>query len=98
MWGLRLVSSAGEALPAEIGERFKLHFGVDIIDGIGSTEMLHIFISNRPDKVRYGSTGWPVPGYDIDLRGDDGGRLRTESLATSTSTGRRRRSCTGQPR
>ena len=60
---LRLVSSAGEALPAEIGERFKDHFGVDIVDGIGSTEMLHIFISNRPDRVRYGSTGWPVPGY-----------------------------------
>ncbi len=69
---LRLVSSAGEALPAEIGERFKRHFGVDIIDGIGSTEMLHIYISNQPGKVRYGSTGWPVPGYDIELRGDDG--------------------------
>jgi benzoate-CoA ligase len=69
---LRLASSAGEALPAEIGERFRRHFGVDIVDGIGSTEMLHIFISNRPDKVRYGSTGWPVPGYDIELRGDDG--------------------------
>ena len=69
---LRLVSSAGEALPADIGERFKRHFGVDIVDGIGSTEMLHIFISNRPDKVRYGSTGWPVPGYDIELRGEDG--------------------------
>lgn len=69
---LRLVSSAGEALPAEIGERFKAHFGVDIVDGIGSTEMLHIYISNRPDAVRYGSTGWPVPGYTIALRGDDG--------------------------
>ena len=73
--GLRLASSAGEALPAEIGERFKRHFGVDIVDGIGSTEMLHIFISNRPDKVRYGSTGWPVPGYDIELRGDGGGPI-----------------------
>ncbi|WP_353094408.1 benzoate-CoA ligase family protein [Methylibium sp.] len=70
---MRLVSSAGEALPSEIGERFKRHFGVDIVDGIGSTEMLHIFISNRPDKVRYGSTGWPVPGYDIELRSDSGG-------------------------
>jgi len=69
---LRLVSSAGEALPAEIGERFQRHFGVDIVDGIGSTEMLHIFLSNQPGKVRYGSTGWPVPGYDIELRGDDG--------------------------
>jgi benzoate-CoA ligase len=70
---LRLASSAGEALPAEIGERFRRHFGVDIVDGIGSTEMLHIFISNRPDGVRYGTTGWPVPGYEIVLRSDDGG-------------------------
>jgi benzoate-CoA ligase len=69
---LRLVSSAGEALPAEIGKRFKAHFGVDIVDGIGSTEMLHIFISNRPNEVRYGTTGWPVPGYEIELRDDEG--------------------------
>ena len=69
---LRLVSSAGEALPAELGERFKAHFGVDIVDGIGSTEMLHIYLSNRPGEVRYGTTGWPVPGYEIALRGDDG--------------------------
>jgi benzoate-CoA ligase len=70
---IRLVSSAGEALPAEIGERFKRHFGVDIVDGIGSTEMLHIFLSNRPGQVRYGTTGWPVPGYEVELRGEDGG-------------------------
>ena len=70
---LRLCSSAGEALPAELGQRFKAHFGVDIVDGIGSTEMLHIFISNRPGDCRYGTTGWPVPGYEIQLRGDDGG-------------------------
>lgn len=69
---LRLVSSAGEALPAEIGERFYRHFGVHIVDGIGSTEMLHIFMSNRPDDVRYGTTGRPVAGYDIELRGEDG--------------------------
>ena len=69
---LRLVSSAGEALPAELGERFKAHFGVDIVDGIGSTEMLHVYISNRPERVRYGTTGWPVPGYEIELRDDDG--------------------------
>ena len=69
---LRLVSSAGEALPAELGLRFRQHFGVDIIDGIGSTEMLHIFLSNQPDRVRYGTTGWPVPGYVVELRGDDG--------------------------
>jgi benzoate-CoA ligase len=70
--GLRLTSSAGEALPADIGERFKRHFGVDIVDGIGSTEMLHIFLSNRPGQIRYGTTGWPVPGYEVQLRGDDG--------------------------
>ncbi len=69
---LRLASSAGEALPADIGERFTQHFGVEIIDGIGSTEMLHIFLSNQPGKVRYGTTGWPVPGYEIELRGEDG--------------------------
>jgi benzoate-CoA ligase len=69
---LRLVSSAGEALPAELGERFKRHFGVDIIDGIGSTEMLHIYLSNRPERVRYGTTGWPVPGYAVELRGEGG--------------------------
>jgi benzoate-CoA ligase len=67
---LRMASSAGEALPAELGQRFKAHFGVDIVDGIGSTEMLHIFLSNRPGDCRYGSTGWPVPGYQIALRGD----------------------------
>lgn len=65
---LRLVSSAGEALPADLGERFTAHFGVRIVDGIGSTEMLHVFLSNRPDDVRYGTTGWPVPGYEIELR------------------------------
>jgi benzoate-CoA ligase len=70
---LRMASSAGEALPAEIGERWQRHFGVHIVDGIGSTEMLHIFLSNRPDRVRYGTTGWPVPGYEIALRGEDGG-------------------------
>ena len=69
---LRLVSSAGEALPADIGERFKAHFGTDIIDGIGSTEMLHIFLSNLPGKVHYGTTGWPVPGYQLELRGEHG--------------------------
>ncbi|MCW5261718.1 benzoate-CoA ligase family protein [Verminephrobacter eiseniae] len=69
---LRICSSAGEALPAEIARRFKAHFGCDIIDGIGSTEMLHIYLSNRPGDVRYGTTGKPVAGYDIALRGEDG--------------------------
>ena len=69
---LRMAVSAGEALPRDIGERFKAHFGCDILDGIGSTEMLHIFLSNRAGDVRYGTTGVPVPGYDIELRGEDG--------------------------
>ena len=69
---LRMCSSAGEALPSEIAQRFKAHFGCDIIDGIGSTEMLHIFLSNRPGDIRYGTTGKPVPGYAIELRGEDG--------------------------
>jgi 4-hydroxybenzoate-CoA ligase len=61
---LRCCISAGEALPADIGTRWKSLVGVDILDGIGSTEMLHIFISNRPGDVRYGSSGKPVPGYE----------------------------------
>jgi benzoate-CoA ligase len=72
---LRMCSSAGEALPAEIGQKFKAHFGVDIVDGIGSTEMLHIFLSNKPGDVRYGTTGWPVAGYTIELRGENGGAV-----------------------
>ena len=69
---LRLCSSAGEALPREIGERWRAHFGCDIIDGIGSTEMLHIFLSNQPGDVRYGTTGRPVPGYELQLRDENG--------------------------
>ena len=69
---LRLASSAGEALPAELGKRFTEHFDIEIIDGIGSTEMLHIYISNIPGQVIYGSSGWPVLNYDIELRNDNG--------------------------
>jgi benzoate-CoA ligase len=69
---LRMCSSAGEALPGEIAQRFKHHFGCEIVDGIGSTEMLHIFLSNRPGDIRYGTTGRPVAGYEIELRGEDG--------------------------
>ncbi|WP_284619422.1 benzoate-CoA ligase family protein [Aquabacterium humicola] len=83
---LRLGSSAGEALPAEIGQRFGAHFGLEIIDGIGSTEMLHVFLSNRPGDVRYGTTGRPVPGYEIELRGDDGRPLPPKPDG-STDTG-----------
>ncbi len=69
---LRVCTSAGEALPADVGRRFTTQFGVEVLDGIGSTEMLHIFLSNRPGAVRYGTTGKPVPGYRIRLVGDDG--------------------------
>jgi benzoate-CoA ligase len=75
---LRLCSSAGEALPRDIGERWTAQFGCQIIDGIGSTEMLHIFLSNRPGDVRYGSTGKPVPGYEVELR-DELGQVITEA-------------------
>ena len=68
---LRLASSAGEALPADLGKRFTKQYDVEIIDGIGSTEMLHIFLSNIPGDVRYGTTGWPVEGYDVKLLGED---------------------------
>ena len=68
---IRLASSAGEALPAALYARFKERFGIDIIDGIGSTEVLHTFISNRPGAIRPGSSGQLVEGYDAALLGDD---------------------------
>jgi len=69
---LRVSTSAGEALPRHVGERWRDRVGSDILDGIGSTEMLHIFLSNAPGDIAYGTTGRPVPGYDLELRGDDG--------------------------
>ncbi|HWB79498.1 MAG TPA: benzoate-CoA ligase family protein [Nannocystaceae bacterium] len=69
---LRVCVSAGEALPEAVGERFEAHFGAPILDGIGSTEMLHIYLSNRRDDVCYGTSGRPVDGYEIELRDEDG--------------------------
>jgi benzoate-CoA ligase len=69
---LRVCTSAGEALPAEIGHKWQSEYGVEILDGIGSTEMLHIFLSNQPRRVRYGTTGEAVPGYRLRLVNDDG--------------------------
>ena len=69
---VRLGASAGEALPEPLQAKFESRFGVRIIDGIGSTEALHIFLSNRPEQIRPGTTGQPVPGYDIELRDLDG--------------------------
>jgi benzoate-CoA ligase len=69
---VRLAVSAGESLPAALYERFKARFGVDIIDGIGSTETLHMFIANRPGAIRPGSSGVMVPGYEARILDDDG--------------------------
>jgi benzoate-CoA ligase len=74
---LRSCTSAGEALPEQIGQRWLQRFGVDILDGIGSTEMLHIFLSNRPGEVRYGTTGKPVPGYELRIVAEDGAPVGT---------------------
>jgi len=69
---LRLCISAGEALPAEVGKSWKTRMGVDILDGIGSTEMLHVFLSNHPGDVRYGTTGREIPGYRLRLVDENG--------------------------
>lgn len=69
---LRICISAGEALPADIGHRWQQSFNSEILDGVGSTEMLHIYVSNTPGNVHYGSSGKPVPGYEIKLCNDTG--------------------------
>jgi 4-hydroxybenzoate-CoA ligase len=69
---LRLCVSAGEALPAHLGERWRAVAGCDVLDGIGSTEMFQTFLSNRPDDVRYGSTGKAVAGYDVKIVDENG--------------------------
>ncbi len=74
---IRRSVSAGEALPADIGRRWSERYGVDILDGIGSTEMLHIFLTNRPGDVKYGTSGKPIAGYDLRLVDDDGEVVKT---------------------
>ncbi len=69
---LRVCTSAGEALPESVGNHWKARFGVDILDGVGSTELLHIFLSNAPGDVKYGTSGKPVPGYAVRLVDDSG--------------------------
>jgi benzoate-CoA ligase len=69
---LRLCVSAGEALPGELYTRWRDRFGVEIVDGIGTTEILHIFLSNRPGAARPGSSGRPVPGYEAIIVDDAG--------------------------
>src|SRR2546421_1593052 len=78
----RLAASAGEPLPAELYQRWTTHFGVDIIDGIGMTETLHIFLSNRPGQVRPGTTGVAVPGYELRILDDAGQEVPAGSPGT----------------
>jgi len=70
---LRICTSAGEALPESVGNSWKSRFGADILDGVGSTELLHIFLSNAPGDIKYGSAGRPVPGYEVRLVNENGG-------------------------
>src|SRR5258706_709430 len=77
---LRSCISAGEALPAQIAKSFKERTGVDILDGIGSTEMLHIFLSNRPGDLRHGTTGKAVPGYELRLVDEQGNPVKQGEL------------------
>jgi 4-hydroxybenzoate-CoA ligase len=77
---LRLCVSAGEALPAHIGERWRATVGVDVLDGLGSTELLQTFLSNRPGDIRYGSTGKPVPGYEARIVDDKDRELGTDEI------------------
>ncbi|MBN8960210.1 MAG: benzoate-CoA ligase family protein [Rhizobiales bacterium] len=69
---LRVCTSAGEALPESVGSHWRERFGVDILDGVGSTELLHIFLSNAPGDVKYGTSGRPVPGYQVRLVDESG--------------------------
>ncbi len=69
---VRFAISAGEALPPELFRKFRDRFGVEILDGIGSAEMFHIYVTNRPGEARVGSLGKPVPGYSIEILGNDG--------------------------
>jgi benzoate-CoA ligase family protein len=69
---LKTCISAGEPLPEHVGQRWHDKVGVDILDGIGSTEMLHIFLSNRPGDIRYGATGKAVPGYELRILDEEG--------------------------
>jgi 4-hydroxybenzoate-CoA ligase len=72
---LRVCTSAGEALPESVGNHWKVRFGVDILDGVGSTELLHIFLSNAPGDIKYGCSGRPVPGYKVRLVNEAGAEV-----------------------
>jgi benzoate-CoA ligase len=79
---LRQATSAGEALPAHLGAAFQERFGADVLDGLGSTEMLHIFVSQKPGQVRFGCTGRAVDGYRVRVVGDDGQDVAPGEIGT----------------
>jgi benzoate-CoA ligase len=79
---VRICCSAGEALPPELYHRWKQRFGLDILDGLGTSELLHIFICNRPGEVRPGSSGKPVPGYELKLIDDEGREVPKGRIGT----------------
>ncbi|MGI5823553.1 MAG: benzoate-CoA ligase family protein [Dethiobacteria bacterium] len=85
---VRLCVSAGEALPVDIIRRWKERFGIDILDGIGSTEMLHIYISNRPGDIKPGATGKAVPGYEIRIVDNEGKEVPQGEIGTLHVKGR----------
>src|SRR3979490_1908599 len=88
---LRICTSAGEALPESVGNSWKARFGVDILDGVGSTELLHIFLSNAPGDIKSGCSGRPVPGYRVRLVNEAGTEVPDgevgELLVDATSAG-----------
>lgn len=84
---LRIATSAGEALPAHLGSAFKERFGADVLDGLGSTEMLHIFVSQRPGSVRYGCTGRAVEGYKVRIVDESGQELGPGQLGNLQVSG-----------
>ncbi|TDV36668.1 benzoate-CoA ligase family protein [Actinophytocola oryzae] len=84
---LRLCTSAGEALPAELHRRWDELFGVEVVDGIGSSEAYHIYISNRPGSARQGSCGQVVPGYSARVVGEDGTEVPAGEVGVLEVTG-----------
>ena len=77
---LRLAISAGEPLPEETAKRWQQRFAINLLDGIGSTEMLHIFLSNHPDDIRFGTTGKAVPGYELQVVDDEGQPVAVDEI------------------
>ncbi|MFI5314581.1 MAG: benzoate-CoA ligase family protein [Myxococcota bacterium] len=84
---VRVCVSAGEALPAALYQRWLTQFGVEILDGLGSTEMLHVFLSNRPGAARAGSCGVPVSGYELRVVDGDGNDVPDGEIGTLLARG-----------